>query len=217
LVNRHVDVAARLEWIPFWEPDEWSERLLTEAGGQFIYTPMPRAKHLYILHDVRRLAAQRALTVSWPVDRSPCWEVPHLGYLVAARYGRGHEFIQCVYHARWQDGRDICDRNTVADVAQDLGLDPNELANAADDPDARVEGVQMLLASHRDGVFGVPFFVNRFDKYWGIDRLEAFVTSLRESPDASWSRANPNRGPEFAVQALAWAAFGDGGHAGGCG
>lgn len=216
LFDRYADVAARLEWIPFWEPDEWSERMLTEAGGQFIYTPMARAKHLYILQDVRRLVAQRGLTMIWPVDRSPCWEVPHLGYLLAARHGRGHDFIERVYRTRWQDGRDICDRNTLADVAQDLGLDPNELANAADDLNVREEGVQTLLASHRDGVFGVPFFVNRFDKYWGTDRLEAFVVSLRGGPDASESRADPRRG-EFAVQAVTWAASSDGGHAGGCG
>src|ERR1700730_17100085 len=83
LTTRHAAIAERLEWIPFWEPDETSERQLRDAGGSFCYTPMSRDKHLYILQDVRRLAAQRDLTVTWPVDRSPCWEVPHLAYFAA--------------------------------------------------------------------------------------------------------------------------------------
>lgn len=208
LEDRHREIAARLRWVPFWEPDAWSARLLEEAGGAVLYSAMSRAKHLYILQDVRRQAARRGLDITWPVDRSPCWEVPHLGYLFAARHGLGREFAALVYRARWQQGRDICDRGTVGELGQALGLDGGAVAHAADDADVRREGVDALLAVHRDGVFGVPFFVNRFDKFWGMDRLEAFVESL-EGPGA----------PSYKLESVA--ARSDAGaamdHAGGCG
>jgi 2-hydroxychromene-2-carboxylate isomerase len=206
LLDRHAALAQRLEWIPFWEPDEDSLRLLAEAGGRFLYTPMSKAKHLYALQDVRRLAAERGLRPVWPVDRDPWWEVPHLAYLVARRHGCGPRFIARAYRARWEEGRDICDARTVAELAGDLGLDAAELTGAVTDPAIREEGVRALLRIYHDGVFGVPFFVNRFDKYWGVDRLPAFARAVRDGA----RRASP-------VAATVSAASVDDGHAGGCG
>ena len=208
LLDRHAALANRVEWIPFWEPDEHSTRLLTEAGGEFVYTPMSRAKHLYVLGDMRRLAAARGLTFTWPVDRDPVWEIPHLAYLVARRLGAGPEFIEHAYRARWQEGRNICDRATIAKIAADLGLPEAELAGAADDEAVRREGLDALLAIYRDGVFGVPFFANGFDKYWGVDRLDAFAASVEASAPA----------PAPAAEAAGLApGRTDEGHAGGCG
>lgn len=199
LRDRHPDVAARLEWLPFWEPDARSGRMLAEAGGEFPYSPMSRAKHLYVLQDVRRQARHRGLDVTWPVDREPCWEVPHLGYLAAGHRGLAGEFMAACYRARWQEGRDICRPSTIAEIAAALGLPPAETAAAADDPALRVEGVEALLAVHRDGVFGVPFLIHGHARFWGIDRVADFVAEVRDTPPAG-----------------AVAAFDDG-HAGGCG
>ncbi|MEV6052205.1 2-hydroxychromene-2-carboxylate isomerase [Streptomyces sp. NPDC052107] len=212
LLQRHPRTATALEWVPFFEPDELSRKLLAEAGGSFPYTPMSPEKHRYILQDVRRLAAERGLAFSWPVDRDPVWEVPHLGYLAAARHGRGPEYIALAARARWELGQDVCDRSVVAGFGAELGLDPEELAAASDDPGLRAEGVRILLEIQRDGVFGVPFFVDHYDKYWGVDRLPAFVAALTgknpalaEPPD---DPAIPLTEPTRSV---------DDGHAGGCG
>ncbi|MEU5993614.1 DsbA family protein [Spirillospora sp. NPDC047418] len=216
LLGRYADLAARVEWAPFWEPDEPSLKLLAEAGGEFPYTPMSRAKHLYILQDVRRLAAERGLAIGWPVDREPWWEVPHLAHLVARRRGRGAEFVAAAYRARWEEGRDICDPATVARIGDGLGLDPAELTGAVDDPDVRAEGARALLEIYEDGVFGVPFFVNGFEKFWGVDRLAAFAASVAAS--AAAPVAGPVAAPIAAPCAASVrpAAFDDG-HAGGCG
>lgn len=210
LLESYPDVAESLEWRPFWEPDELSERLLAEAGGEFWYTPMSRPKHLYVLQDVRRLAAERGLSVSWPIDREPCWEIPHLGYLVARKYGRGPEFIAHAYQARWQQGRNICHRDTIAAIGRSLGVDPAELADAADNPAVRAEGVAALLDIHRDGVFGVPFFVVGFDKYWGVDRLAAFAAAVRAKRPDTLPLPVPAMAPGGGRTV-------DDGHAGGCG
>ncbi|MEV0219289.1 DsbA family protein [Streptomyces sp. NPDC050704] len=181
LLDRYPRTAAAVEWVPFFEPDELSRKLLAEAGGAFPYTPMSPEKHRYILQDVRRLAAERGLAFTWPVDREPVWEVPHLGYLVAARHGRGARYIELAARARWELGLDICDRSVIGGFGPELGLDPEELAAASDASDAselRAEGVRVLLEIQRDGVFGVPFFVDHYDKYWGVDRLPAFAAAL---------------------------------------
>lgn len=199
LISRYQDVAELIDWLPFWEPDPRSEQMLTEAGGEFHYVAMSRAKHLYILQDTRRLTSERGLAMVWPVDKDPCWEVSHLAYLVAEAEGRGRDYIDLVYRARWEQGRDICDRATIAAIATELDLDPDRLAGACDDAAVRERGLAALLTSDRDGVFGVPFFIDGYDRYWGVDRLPGFVASVRARYD----------------QTLAPAA--DAGHAGGCG
>ncbi|MEU7134367.1 DsbA family protein [Streptomyces sp. NPDC046261] len=212
LLEHHPDVAAAVEWRPFFEPDERSERMLTEHGGSFPYAVMSRAKHLYVLQDVRRLAAERGITMAWPVDRDPVWEVPHLAYLVALREGLGPRYIAAAYRARWEEGRDICDRAVVAEIGAGLGLDPAVLAGASEDPRLRREGLRLLLDICEDGVFGVPFFVHGFSRFWGLDRLPGFVAHLRArtAPEAALPR------PAVSVAGLGPRATDDG-HAGGCG
>ena len=109
LLERYPDVAQAVAWRPFWEPDERSEQQLATAGGRFLYSPMSREKHFYILQDVRRLAEDRGLSVRWPIDRSPRWEAAHLPFFLAEQSGVGQEYVAAVSKARWQLGRDICD------------------------------------------------------------------------------------------------------------
>jgi 2-hydroxychromene-2-carboxylate isomerase len=211
LCTRYRELADRLEWVPFWEPDQHSGSMLAERGGKFPYTVMSRAKHLYVLQDVGRITKQRGIALRWPVDRDPVWEVPHLAYLVAAWHGHGRQYMSAAYRARWEQGRDICDRATVAALGREIGLDGAELAAASDDPVLRQKGVELLLQGCRDGAFGVPFFVHGYSRFWGLDRLAPFVQHVgaRESP------ATALPGP--VVAAFSAGAGSDAGHAGGCG
>lgn len=211
LLDRHADVASRVEWVPFWEPDAESSRLLAQLGGQFPYSTMSRAKSLYVLQDVKRLATARGLNFNWPVDRKPVWEIPHLGYLVATRAGLGKEYVALAYRARWEEGRDICDRATVAGIADALGLNADEVAGASDDPGLRAQGARVLLDICKDGVFGVPFFVHGFNRYWGMERLTAFAEHLRAHVPSAVELPTP------AGAAVATGRSSDEGHAGGCG
>lgn len=207
LTTRHPDLVDVLDWRPYWEPDAATAARLTEAGGRFVYTPMSREKHFYVLADIRRLARDRGLRVTWPVDRAPRWEVAHLAYLEAARSSRGVEFAVAVSRARWVDGRDIADPAVVAEIGAAIGLDPDRLVRAAGDAGLISAGTRALLDGYRDGVFGVPFFVSGREKFWGLDRLDAFVRSLRQPTSA---------GQAIAATTVA-TAVSDDGHAGGCG
>jgi 2-hydroxychromene-2-carboxylate isomerase len=212
---RYPDLDGRVEWIPSWEPDEVVLRMLVEAGGRFGYTGMSPAKDRYIRQDVDRLARERGLTFTWPVDRSPWWEVPHLAYLAARRHGRGTEFVEAALRVRWEDGRDICDPAVIARLGTVIGLDPVRLRTADSDPALLAEGVQALLATERDGVFGVPFFLHGTETYWGVERLAAFAEAVRSSRVPVWAA------PEPAAESLGGNGFEplviDGGHPGGCG
>jgi 2-hydroxychromene-2-carboxylate isomerase len=211
LMERYADVARQVEWVPFFEPDETSERLLVARGGNFPYSQMSRAKHLYVLQDVKRLAAARGLSPAWPVDRQPVWEVPHLGYLVACDGDAGPEYIARVYQARWEEGRDICDPAAIAEIGASLGLDYDVLAAVGTDAELRNRGVDVLLEICRDRVFGVPFFVDGMSHFWGLDRLPDFARLLRVQRRSSVAE------PVLLAADGGSRRSSDEGHAGGCG
>lgn len=210
LVSDYPELLASIDWLPYWEPDARTSELLDQRGIQLALTHMPRAKNLYILQDAKRLARERGLELAWPIDRDPCWEAPHLGYLVAEEQGAGAEFVAAAYRARWEQGRDICSAEVLGDIAAELEIDAELITGAVDDERLRERGVAYLAAGERDGVFGVPFFVRGGEKFWGVERLSQFAASLGVEPAAAeWlAPAEP---------AMAGTPVLDGGHAGGCG
>lgn len=208
LCERHDDVLHRLRWVPTWEPDELTEKLLADRGGVLPFAPMSRAKNLYILQDITRLTRESGRRMTWPLDRDPVWEIPHLAYLRARHQGAGAEFIAAAYQARWEQGRDICDRAIVAELGESLGLDPDELASAVDDPALREEGADSLLEVCENGAFGVPFFVCGDSTFWGAERVDAFAALLR---DPGQDVPVCTDGPSTVEESLDYS------HAGGCG
>ncbi|WP_433598122.1 2-hydroxychromene-2-carboxylate isomerase [Nocardia sp. CA-135953] len=208
LVHGYPDVAASIEWRPFWEPGERDLRWLRAAGGEFPYAPMTKDKHLYILQDVKRLAAERGRTVHWPVDIEPRWEVAHHPYFIARRHGCAVDYVRAMGRTRWEEGRDISDIEVVAACAGGLGLDPDEVRACVDAEVTRGEATEALLDVYRDGVFGVPFCIAGREKFWGVDRLDRFVTAVRATgvTEVASPAGVPGSPPGF-----------DDGHAGGCG
>src|SRR5262249_45675056 len=143
-----------------------------------LYAPMSRQKHLYILQDINRIATALGYRHAWPIDVDPWWELPHLGYLVARRLGKGAEFFHATYRARWEEGANICSPQTIDALATEVGLPPHAVLDAPQNPEMREEGAAALSRASQDGVFGVPFFVTGRHKFWGVDRLLPFLASL---------------------------------------
>jgi len=167
-----------LEKIPFWEPDTYTLEKLKKRGGRFLYQPMSKAKHLYILQDIKRMVNKLGYQVIWPIDTDkPWWDLPHLAYLSACRVGKGDEFFWAVSKWRWEMGENICQRSVVEKIAEEIGLDSQVTINAPNDDRIREQAVQALYQCYCDDVFGVPFFMNGYQKYWGVDRLDDFLCS----------------------------------------
>ncbi|GGR77891.1 hypothetical protein GCM10010252_15680 [Streptomyces aureoverticillatus] len=155
LMIRHRALALRMELVPFFDPDPLTARLVAEQGGWFPFLDRPDGDDLV-------------------------WEVPHLAYLAADRHGRGHDFAEAAFRARFVSGRDLCDRETIVGVARELGLDPEELARASDAPVLRARAIAGLVEACDDGVFSVPFFVHGTSRCFGLDRLDTFVDLLTD-------------------------------------
>ncbi|MFB6156787.1 MAG: DsbA family protein [Haloferacaceae archaeon] len=116
--------------------------------------------------NVRRLSekydVEMAQEIARDVDSLPAQVASHY-VKETAPYERWLEFDVALFEALWEDGRDIGDLDVLADVAADAGLDPDEVRDAATDPERR-EAVEALFdEARREGITGVPTFA--YDGY----------------------------------------------------
>lgn len=169
------DALERIEFIPYWDPDQTTEAALRARGAEFHYVSMSKAKHLYILMDTKRLAQRLALAMAWPIDVDQWWEVPHLAWLLARRKGRAAQLYDALAAARWLRGEDICERDVLAAAAAEAGLDGAEMVAAVDDPAIRAEGVECLSRAYDDDIFGLPYLRLGRHRFWGFDRIDQFL------------------------------------------
>nr|AFV52182.1 isomerase [Streptoalloteichus sp. ATCC 53650] len=168
-----------VDWLPYWDPDPITLAALEERGGEFHYVQMSRAKHLYMLLDTKRLAQAQGVDMAWPVDIDPWWELPHLAWLAARRLGRPWEFYDALVAARWGRGDDICLPEVVRVAAEQAGLDPEALLAAPEDPEIRETAADCLHQAYLDDVFGIPYLKWGRHRFWGYDRLDAFLDVWR--------------------------------------
>ncbi len=173
---------ARIEFVPYWEPQPETLGLLHARGCDFLYQPMTREKHLYILQDVKRVTRSLGLKHVWPIDRDAVWEMPVKAYLVARQLGKAAQFRDAVYRARWEDNVNVHCSEVLERLGSECGIVPAEMHSAVASPVIEQEAVNSLAAAWHDGVFGIPFIKLGNDKFWGIDRLSAFIAALRGEP-----------------------------------
>jgi predicted DsbA family dithiol-disulfide isomerase len=73
------------------------------------------------------------------------------------------DFDERVFEALWEEGRDIGDVDVLADVADDAGLDPEEVRTAVGDDENRERVREKFREAREHGVTGVPTFA--YDGY----------------------------------------------------
>lgn len=97
----------------------------------------------------------------------------------AAGHGRQHEMVLRLFRAYFTDGRNVGDRDVLADLAAEVGLDRAEAASSLGSGEF-TEAVQAdLRQAQQLGISAVPFFV--FNNTYGVSGaqpVEAFLEAL---------------------------------------
>lgn len=192
LVARAPDLAGRVDWLPYWDPDARTASALEALNKGVHYHQMSKAKHLYLLMDTKRITMQEGVRMSWPVDVDPLWEVPHLAFLLAGELGQTRECYDAIVDARWSRAEDVCDPAVLARVCTNVGLDGDLLAGAHLDPTWRERGVAVLADAWDDDIFGIPYLRIGRGRFWGLDRVDAAIAADR-AVDAVATRATADR------------------------
>lgn len=149
------------------------------------------SKLAYIVRDASRIAREYGLRpFRWGGEVRTDWMRPHAAWVFASDAGRADAFAHAVFEARFCDGRDVGADETLSEAAERCGIDPKALVRAADDPAMHQRVGLGMLQAREDGIFGVPFFAWRSERYWGNDRLEWLLRDVQralgvEVPDLS--------------------------------
>jgi len=174
-------------WLAFHRIDRAVKGMPVEIQRIPVYPPEkfdndPAAspvKLRYVIADVGRIADAYGLTLRWPKAVDTDWILPHAAYLHAEDKGMGAAFAREVFAARFSEGEDVGDSETLAQLAAACGLDGEETLRAAREPALGRRLAEGIMAGVREGLFGVPFFVYRDQAFWGNDRLEWLVRAVR--------------------------------------
>ncbi|UPV98852.1 DsbA family protein [Halorussus gelatinilyticus] len=68
-------------------------------------------------------------------------------------------FHEALFEALWQDGRNIGDPDVLAEIADELGLAPDEIRDATADETLEAELRERFESAQQAGVSGIPTFV----------------------------------------------------------
>ena len=170
------------------------ERIASEAGAELVFRPMVLgfvfkatgntmpaavpAKAAYMVHDVARWARHYGLPFRMP-SVFPANTIRALRGAVAALQDGGFPaYHHAVMEAYWARNRDIGDRDVLAAVTRETGLDAERLVARTEDA-----AVKDQLKANTDeaisrGVFGAPTFFVGDAMYWGNDRLQFVEAAL---------------------------------------
>ncbi len=80
-------------------------------------------------------------------------------------------FARAAFGEYFGKGRDITEAETVADVAEPLGINRDDLLAAVQDPAIKERLKDETTAALEKGVFGSPMVIIDGEPFWGCDRL----------------------------------------------
>lgn len=93
------------------------------------------------------------------------------GAVAARKLGCFEPYVEAMYAAMWEDGRNMSDDAEIAAVVKAAGLDAQALVSATQDADVKATLLQNTELMHSRGAFGSPTFFVNDEIYFGKDRL----------------------------------------------
>jgi len=177
---------AQLIWKPFYVAAVFRE-VNREVAARRAAPVQAKIEHVY--KDMKDCARRCGIEINRPPvyggGSQPLNSARAMrGALLALDAGLVVPYCSAVFHAYWQDLRDVSDPDVLIELAQGAGLAPDDFLERADTAEIRAR-----LAANTDeliarGGFGTPtFFVAGDDMYFGNDRLEFVADALAGARD----------------------------------
>jgi predicted DsbA family dithiol-disulfide isomerase len=154
------DATPEIDWRPFdlrsqkRGPDGEIDDSIDDGKGEEYFNQ--------VRQNISRLKERYAADEMLDLDEVP--DVDSLDAQVASLYVK-HEhpdqWLACdegIFEALWIEGRDIGDLAVLTDIAEDVGVDSDEIRDAVTDEELRNDLFELFTEAQRDGVTGVPTF-----------------------------------------------------------
>lgn len=105
-------------------------------------------------------------------------------WFVIAAEALGHEVAdlsQGIMRAIWVEDRNAEDAGTLVSIANDMGLDGQEILKSAQDGRTELTYMKYTNEAIEKGVFGAPFYFFRGEAFWGQDRLDMLDRTIEKA------------------------------------
>ncbi|NDZ15431.1 disulfide bond formation protein DsbA [Variovorax sp. WS11] len=129
-------------------------------------------KRAYDQLEIKRFVAKHQL------DRyrhNPFWPVNTLqimrGAVAAQKQGCFERYVEAVYVAMWEEGRNMEDPEVIVQTLNEAGLDGQRLYAGTQDPEVKSLLLANTQAAFERGAFGSPTFFVGGEIFFGKDRL----------------------------------------------
>ncbi len=100
------------------------------------------------------------------------------GLIAAKHRGVFKPFLEAMFSAMWEDGKNLADAKIVIATLDAAGLDGAALVAAASDPDIKAELAANTENAVARGVFGIPTFFVGDEMFFGKERLGQVEAAL---------------------------------------
>lgn len=156
-------------------------KIFSISGGLPVAQRAPQ-RQAYRLTELARWSAHLKQPLNLHPKFFPVPGDPASKFLIAAQQTHGTQvalqLAGALGQAVWADEKNIADADTLANLAQSLGLDGQALVAAA-----QSDGVAADYARHTEeaiaaNVFGVPWYRIDGENFWGQDRLDFVEQAL---------------------------------------
>jgi 2-hydroxychromene-2-carboxylate isomerase len=140
-------------------------------------SPAESLKDIPLKRDYERLEMRRFIA-RHGLDRfamNPHFPVNTLkimrGAIAAQRLGCFERYVETVYVAMWEDGRNMDDADVIGATLSAAGLDAATLMALSQDPEVKGTLASNTQSAFERGAFGSPIFFVGGEMYFGKDRL----------------------------------------------
>lgn len=145
--------------------------------------PLEQAKQM--LENVEQMANKSGVEINYDQAKLSSTYDAHRVFQYAKEQGKGNEFFHRFYVAHFTDGEVMSDVETIVRLAEEVGLDRDEVRKIVENKENTDKVQQDISESRAVGVQGVPFFV--FDNKYAISGAQP-VETFRQVLDEVWEK-----------------------------
>lgn len=141
--------------------------------------------------QVSQTAAQVGLTYDFDKAVVANTFMAHVLLHIAKEQGKQNETKEALLKAYFTEGKNVDDTNILIQIAKEVGLETNQLAEELKNESHHTEVKKDIREAQQLGIRGVPFFV--FDRKYAISGAQeptAFLQTLEQS-FGEWREKNP--------------------------
>ncbi len=105
------------------------------------------------------------------------------GAVAAQREGVFEPYVECVYHAMWEEPKKMDDSNVFREALLASGLPADRVMARSQDADVKDRLLELTQNAVKRGAFGAPTFFVGDEMFFGKDQLRDVEESIREQTD----------------------------------